>query len=162
MSGISKLLYVIWDNFEISRVYLCQISRTNHAIICLNYYLQKVVIFTCRYFKLSWNTTALNQSNCRNFSCSSIINVTQELLCFDMYNYYSRTRLQDTTVESHLTATSFLQSLFLGLAKQPYIALEKSHVNAVTHWYGQWPHFKIPNSRIFYNFTPLKRPLIWN
>ena len=29
-------------------------------------------IFTCRYFKLSWNTTALNQSNWRNFSCSSI------------------------------------------------------------------------------------------
>ena len=30
------------------------------------------VIFTCRYFKLSWNTTALSQSDCRNFSCSSI------------------------------------------------------------------------------------------
>ena len=29
-------------------------------------------IFTCRYFKLSWNTTALRQSDCRNFSCSSI------------------------------------------------------------------------------------------
>ena len=34
---------------------------------------QRFVIFTCRYFKLSWNTTALSQSNCRNFSCSSII-----------------------------------------------------------------------------------------
>ena len=31
------------------------------------------VIFTCRYFKLSWNTTALSQSNCRNFPCSVII-----------------------------------------------------------------------------------------
>ena len=30
------------------------------------------VIFTCRYFKLSWNTTALSQSDYRNFSCSSI------------------------------------------------------------------------------------------
>ena len=30
------------------------------------------VIFTCRYFKLSWNTAALSQSNCRNFSCNSI------------------------------------------------------------------------------------------
>ena len=29
-------------------------------------------IFTCRFFKLSWNTTALSQSNCRNFSSSSI------------------------------------------------------------------------------------------
>ena len=32
---------------------------------------KRSVIFTCRYFKLSWNTTALNQSDCRNFSCSS-------------------------------------------------------------------------------------------
>ena len=30
------------------------------------------VIFSFRYFKLSWNTTALSRSNCRNFSCSSI------------------------------------------------------------------------------------------
>ena len=33
---------------------------------------KRFVIFTCRYFKLSWNTTALSQSNCRNFSYSSI------------------------------------------------------------------------------------------
>ena len=33
---------------------------------------KRFVIFTCRYFKLSWNTTVLSQSNCRNFSCSSI------------------------------------------------------------------------------------------
>ena len=30
------------------------------------------VIFTRAYLKLSWNTTALSQSNWRNFSCSSI------------------------------------------------------------------------------------------
>ena len=34
--------------------------------------LRKFVIFTSRYFKLRWNTTALSQSNCRNFSWSSI------------------------------------------------------------------------------------------
>ena len=34
--------------------------------------LKRFVIFKCRYFKLSWNTTALTQSNCRNFSCSRI------------------------------------------------------------------------------------------
>ena len=33
---------------------------------------KRFVFFTCRYFKLSWSTTALSQSNCRNFSCSSI------------------------------------------------------------------------------------------
>ena len=32
---------------------------------------KRFVIFTCRYFKLSWNTTALSQSNGRYFSCSS-------------------------------------------------------------------------------------------
>ena len=32
------------------------------------------VIFTCRYFILSWNTTALSQSNCINFPCNSIKN----------------------------------------------------------------------------------------
>ena len=37
---------------------------------------KRFVIFTCRYFKLSWNTTALSQSNCSNFSCSSINNRT--------------------------------------------------------------------------------------
>ena len=35
----------IWDNFEISRVVFMQILRTNHAIICLYYYLQKVCNF---------------------------------------------------------------------------------------------------------------------
>ena len=78
-SDVSKLLYVI--SRAVRRVkfetilkyrewYLCQISRSNHASICSYYYW--FVIFTCRYFKLSWNTTALSQSNCGNFSCSSI------------------------------------------------------------------------------------------
>ena len=80
-SDISKLLYIIAR--AIRRVkfetilkyhegYLCQISRTNHTITCLYYYPQKVCNFTFRYFKLSGNTTALSQSNCRNVSRSSI------------------------------------------------------------------------------------------
>ena len=84
-SDISKLLRVI--SRAVRRVkfetilkyhewYLCQISCTNHAIICSHYYTRKwFLIFTCRYFKLiiSWNTTALSQSYCIYFSCSSII-----------------------------------------------------------------------------------------
>ena len=42
---------------------------------------KRFVIFTWRYFKLSWNTTALSQSNCRNFPCSSIIRIKQANLC---------------------------------------------------------------------------------
>ena len=46
-----------------------------HIILLLVYTAtrKRFVIFTCRYFKWSWNTTALSQSNCRNFSCGSII-----------------------------------------------------------------------------------------
>ena len=54
--------------------------------------LKRFVIFTFRYFKLSWNTTALIQSNCRNFSCSRIIVETEDILgCLDCcWNDYTR------------------------------------------------------------------------
>ena len=81
---ISKLLYVISQ--AVRRVkfetilkchmwYLCQISSTNRLLFVNNTTRKRFVIFTCRYFKLSLNTTALSQSNCRNFSCTSIIKV---------------------------------------------------------------------------------------
>ena len=38
--------------FEYHEWYLCQISRTNHATICLYYYPQ-TVIFPCRYFNVT-------------------------------------------------------------------------------------------------------------
>ena len=48
--------------------------------------LKRFVIFTCRYFKISWNTIALSQSNCRNFSCSSLNRVIHHsLLDFLLY-----------------------------------------------------------------------------
>ena len=46
---------------------------------------KRFVIFSCRYFKLRWNTAALSQSNCRNFSCSSI----NLVICFH-FVYLSR------------------------------------------------------------------------
>ena len=88
---VQKLIYVISrairrvkfeTNLKYHEWYLCQISRTNHAIICLYYYPQNVVIFTCRYFKLSWNTTALSQSNCGKFSCRSIKHETNTNLIY--------------------------------------------------------------------------------
>ena len=48
------------------------------------------VIFTCRYFKFSCNTTALSQSNCRNFSCSGISNILLDEAKFDAKNYADR------------------------------------------------------------------------
>ena len=63
-SDISKLLYVI--SRTVRRVkfetilkyhewYLCQISRTNHAIICLYYYPQKRVCSIWDLFTDSWS-----------------------------------------------------------------------------------------------------------
>ena len=60
-SDISKLLYVI--SRAVRRVkfetilkyhkwYLCQISRTNHTIICLYYYQQKVCNFNMQVFQI--------------------------------------------------------------------------------------------------------------
>ena len=59
------------------------VSRTNPAFICLYYYPQRFVILTCRYFKSSWKTTALSQSNSKNFSCSSInIETSHQMLTY--------------------------------------------------------------------------------
>ena len=53
---------------ELSRVVF--MPNITYKSCCYLFILQpkKAVIFTCRYFNLSWNTTALSQSNCRNFS----------------------------------------------------------------------------------------------
>ena len=72
-SDISKLFYVI--SRAIRRVKFETILKYHVQILLLFVYTttrKRFVIFTCRYFKLSWNTTALSQSDCRNFSCSSI------------------------------------------------------------------------------------------
>ena len=58
----------------------------NHGIICLYYYPQNVCNFTWRYFKLSWNTTAVSQSYCRNFSWSGISHETlRKIFIFHFY-----------------------------------------------------------------------------
>ena len=74
-SDISKLLYVIWNimsgifaKYHLQIMLLFVYTTTRKTFV--------IVEFTCRYFKLCWITTALSQSNCRNFSCSSIIDVT--------------------------------------------------------------------------------------
>ena len=83
-----KLLYVIeWAirrvKFETILKYqkwhLRQISHTNHAIICLTTTLKSFVIFTCRYLKLSWNTTALSQSTAKISHIVVVSNVMDKI-----------------------------------------------------------------------------------
>ena len=83
-SDISKLLYVVsravgeWNLRQFCNITSGIYAKYHVQIMLLFVYTttrKRFVIFTCRYFKLSWNTTALSQSNCRNFSCSSIIDI---------------------------------------------------------------------------------------
>ena len=80
-SDIWKLLYVISRavrrvKFETILNITSRLYAKDHVQIMLVFVYtttrKRFEIFTCRYFKLSWNITALSQSNCSNFSCSSI------------------------------------------------------------------------------------------
>ena len=117
--------------------YLCQISRTNHAIICLYFHPQGFVIFKCRYFKLSWNTTALSQWNCRNFSCSSVIACVQGL-------YTDLKALnRPLALRGHVTNASFKQ--WVGILLVPKIV--RAHKNYLTPEIWEETHL----SEIFYD-----------
>ena len=81
MSDISILLYVNLRQFWniTSGIY----AKYHVQIMLLFVYTttcKRFVIFTCRYFKLSWNSTALSQSNCRNFSCTGISNNLMQII----------------------------------------------------------------------------------
>ena len=125
--------------------YLCQISRTNHAIICLYYYVQKVYNFTCRYFKLSWNTTALCQSNCRNFSCSSINAnwITDFILLQDKFLQFGW--LRAVVFQLNLNTYMWKLQTFCG-----YKQIIPWFLRDIWHKYHSW-YFKIVS-----NFTLLK------
>jgi len=63
----------IWYNFEISwAVFYAKCHVQIMLFFVYTTICKRFVIFTRRYFKISGNTTALSQSNCRNFSCGSI------------------------------------------------------------------------------------------
>ena len=63
---------------------------TNHAIICLYYYPQKVCNCHMQVFQIKLNdTTALSQTNCRNFSCGSI----KTEITISRINYPSKIKL---------------------------------------------------------------------
>ena len=109
--GNSMICSDIWHKyhegyFEIVRQFwniTSYIYAKNHVqiMLLLGYTTthKRFVIFTCRYFKLSWNTTALSQSNCKHFSRSSINKETDQLKpfgwklalyewCFDFWTLY--------------------------------------------------------------------------
>ena len=97
-SDISKLLYVIlWAVRRVIFETIWNITGGVYAkyqvqIMLLFVYTtshKRFVIFTCRYFKLSWNTTALSQSHSRNFSCSGIVILIRKIYwILIMYSIY--------------------------------------------------------------------------
>ena len=72
---LSILVFRIFQNLEIFPRFL---RNSCDEIICWFWVTIVTVIFTCRYFKLSWNTSALSQSNGRNFSGSRINTIITE------------------------------------------------------------------------------------
>ena len=69
-SEFSFSSWIYWfQNLEIFPPFL----RNSYDEIIWWFWVTIVTVnFTCRYFKFSWNTSALSQSNGRNFSGSSI------------------------------------------------------------------------------------------
>ena len=110
-SDISKLLYLILR--AVRRVKFETILKYHVRIMLLFVYtttLRRFVIFTCRYFKLSWNTTALSQSNYRNFSCSSITKITLKQLS-KKHNSRNTVSLLKPTVNSVKALLKRLKSI---------------------------------------------------
>jgi len=72
---------------------------------------KRFVIFPRRYFKLSWNTTALSQSNCRKFSCNSIntSNTDWIILACAM----DRTKLVKSICETWLKSLLWAPNLYM-------------------------------------------------
>ena len=56
---LSSKIFGIWNSRNLSAIFFNSASKGQVAM--------ETVIFTCRYFKLSRNTTGLGQSDCRNF-----------------------------------------------------------------------------------------------
>ena len=69
MSNLCELSFI-----ELAWLYshgYAQFART-WTILVRNFSVNLQFYFTCEITKLPWQPTALSQSNCRNFSCSSI------------------------------------------------------------------------------------------
>ena len=89
---------------------------------------KRFVIFTSRYFKLSRNNTALSQSNCRNFSCSSIM-------------WLARTRLLRHAFPISLMILRKKTRLFCSLMSfKTYFYLFYCFLPSVATWDGKYEH----------------------
>ena len=95
---------------------------------------KRYVIFTCRYFKLSWNTTAISQSNCRNFSCSSIIlgNYMNTQTSLSMMKFLDSSNLKSGTI-------SFCQGCLLNIYIYIYIVLLRGNFIDTDRMLSVWP-----------------------
>ena len=85
---ISKLLY-LWNLRQFWNIASGIYAKYHIQIMLLFVYntrCKRFVLFTCRYFKLHWNTTALSQSNCTKFSwCSITTKITIVIIQDDCY-----------------------------------------------------------------------------
>ena len=92
---LSSKIFGIWNSRNLSAIFFNSASKGQVAM--------ETVIFTCRYFKLSRNTTGLGQSDCRNFHDThensnkslEVLNCSQwrtssQWKFLHVYNYYRK------------------------------------------------------------------------
>ena len=82
------------------------------------------VIFTCRNFKLSWNTTARSQSNCRNFSCLGInreINATAARYKITYFKCFMLRHVTALRLEGYLNFCIILTIAILVTKRSRYV-----------------------------------------
>ena len=126
------------------------------------------VIFTCRNFKLSWNTTARSQSNCRNFSCIGINREINATAAGYKITYFKRFMLRHVTalrLEGYLNFCFILTIAILVTKRSRYVT---------TYWYflqtqeTHWNKMKTLNiwpvqfySKLPQNFTLTVTVCLW-
>ena len=80
-SDISNSLYIrnLWQFWNITSGIYAEYHVQIKLLFVYTTTPKRFVIFTCRSFKLSWNITALSQSDSRNFPWGSITDVIQKI-----------------------------------------------------------------------------------
>ena len=120
---------------------------------------KRFVIFTCSYFKLSWNTTALSQSNCRNFSCSSIKSVILpgelSILCNTVQIFFSSickqtARISVENIERAIFGKFILWRCQIMQMRSELIRHSEIKDFSVT----SWPDIYFRKTLYFFSFSP--------
>ena len=121
------------------------------SIICLYYYPQKVCNFShVGIVKLNWNTTALSQSNCRNFSCSIIKKSILGCCSWSFFFFNTKIRLLFVFAADYPSCPSNdCFHIFLTNSVEKLSLINKLNTNSIgIEWYEERLFWKNQNLRL--------------